>query len=204
MNAYVTAPVSSQFRTLTSDELQLSLQNSLLHWDQCSDVWVFAYGSLIWRPEFKFIEQRAARLAGYHRSLCLWSRINRGTPDLPGIVFALDQGGECEGVVYRIAADQVKATFPALWQREMPSGAYNPQWVDCYTAQGQTVSALTFIINPQTDAYVPSMPLEQLRQVIHRAHGLNGACIDYVLQTAQALKQANIADPKLEHLVQYL
>lgn len=204
MNAYVTAPLSSHFRTLTPEELQLSLQASLQHWDQRSDVWVFAYGSLIWRPEFEFVEKQPARLMGYHRSLCLWSRINRGTPDNPGIVFALDEGGECEGVAYKVAADQVKATFPALWQREMPSGAYNPRWVECQTANQQTVSALTFIINPLTDAYVPSMPLEQLRHVIHRAHGLNGPCIDYVLQTAQALKRANIADSKLEHLVQYL
>lgn len=204
MNAYVSAPISSQFKTLSQDELMLSLQRSLQHWDQFSDVWVFAYGSLIWRPEFEFVEQQPARLPGFHRSLCLWSRINRGTPDTPGVVFALDQGGECEGVVYRVAADQVKATFPALWQREMPSGAYNPRWVECHTANDHIVSALTFIINPLTDAYVPSMPLEQLRHVIHQAHGLNGACIDYVLQTAQALKQANIADPKLEHLVQYL
>ncbi len=204
MNAYVSAPISSQFKTLSQDELMLSLQSSLHHWDQFSDVWVFAYGSLIWRPEFEFVEQQPARLPGYHRSLCLWSRINRGTPETPGVVFALDQGGECEGVVYRVAADQVKATFPALWQREMPSGAYNPRWVECHTANDQIVSALTFIINPLTDAYVPGMPLEQLRHVINQAHGLNGACIDYVLQTAQALKQANIADPKLEHLVQYL
>ena len=180
MNAYVTAPLSSHFRTLTPEELQLSLQASLQHWDQRSDVWVFAYGSLIWRPEFEFIEKQPARLMGYHRSLCLWSRINRGTPDNPGIVFALDEGGECEGVAYKVAADQVKATFPALWQREMPSGAYNPKWVECQTANQKTVSALTFIINPL------------------------GPCIDYVLQTAQALKRANIADSKLEHLVQYL
>lgn len=204
MNAYVSTPLSSQFKTLTAKELQHSLDNSLLHWDQDSDVWVFAYGSLIWRPEFEFVEQQPARLPGYHRSLCLWSRINRGTPDTPGVVFALDQGGECEGVAYRVAADQVKATFPALWQREMPSGAYNPQWVKCHTANDQTVSALTFIINPLTDAYVPSMPLEQLRHVIYQAHGLNGACIDYVVQTAQALKMANIADPKLDQLMQYL
>ena len=86
MNAYIRAPLSSQFRTLTPTELQLSLQDSLQHWDQCSDVWVFAYGSLIWRPEFEFVAKHSARLSGYHRSLCLWSRINRGTPDNPGIV----------------------------------------------------------------------------------------------------------------------
>lgn len=203
MTAFTLPPAAKQFKLLTPTELEHSMTHSLQHWDQQSDLWLFAYGSLIWRPEFSFIEQRPAKLPGYHRALCLWSRINRGTPDIPGVVFALDQGGECEGVAYRIAADQVKAIFPPLWQREMPSGAYNPKWVSCQTSQS-TISALAFIIDPTTDAYVPTMPLEQLRRVIHGAHGINGPCIEYVLQTAAALKQANIADPKLEFLVQHL
>lgn len=203
MNASIATPHIRQFKKLTALELEQSMQQSLSHWDQKNDLWLFAYGSLIWRPEFDFIEQRPATLQGYHRSLCLWSRINRGTPEIPGLVFALDQGGVCEGIAYRLAADQVKSIFPPLWQREMPSGAYNPKWVDCHTEQS-TVSALTFVIDPYTDAYVPTMPIDQLRQVIHSAHGDNGACIEYVLQTAAALKQANIADPKLESLVQHL
>lgn len=179
------------------------MQHSLQHWDQKSDLWLFAYGSLIWRPEFDFVEQRPAVVHGYHRSLCLWSRINRGTPDTPGVVFALDTGGQCEGMAYRVAADQVKCIFPPLWQREMPSGAYNPEWVPCQSGD-EMLHALAFVINPHTDAYVPTMPIEQLRQVILNAHGINGPCIEYVLQTASALKQANIADPKLESLVQQL
>lgn len=203
MNAFIPTPAAQQFKTLSASELEQSMWHSLNHWDQQSDLWLFAYGSLIWRPEFDFIEQRPATLHGYHRSLCLWSRINRGTPETPGVVFALDQGGKCEGVAYRVAADQVKAIFPPLWQREMPSGAYNPEWVECQSSN-RSISALAFVINPATDAYVPTMPIEQLRQVIHSAHGINGPCIDYVLQTASALKHANIADPKLEFLVQHL
>ena len=204
MTVFTSPPAAHHFKKLTPTELEHSMWQSLTHWDQTSDVWVFAYGSLIWRPDFEYVEQRTATLHGYHRSLCLWSRINRGTPDTPGVVFALDQGGSCEGIAYRIAANQVKHIFPPLWQREMPSGAYNPKWVDCYLDPHTVVSALAFVINPNTDAYVPTMPLEQLRQVIHAAHGLNGPCIEYVLETAHALKKANIADPKLEHLVQYL
>lgn len=203
MNAFIPTPAAQQFKTLSASELEQSMLSSLNHWDQQSDLWLFAYGSLIWRPEFDFIEQRPATLHGYHRSLCLWSRINRGTPETPGVVFALDQGGKCEGVAYKVAADQVKRIFPPLWQREMPSGAYNPEWVECHSS-ASSISALTFVINPNTDAYVPTMPIEQLRQVIHSAHGINGPCIDYVLQTASALKQAKIADPKLEFLVQHL
>lgn len=203
MTVFTAPPSAQHFKTLTASELNQSMLQSLGHWDQTTDLWLFAYGSLIWRPDFEYLEQRPATLHGFHRSLCLWSRINRGTPENPGVVFALDEGGICEGVIYRVAADQVKSIFPPLWQREMPSGAYNPKWVDCHS-EGSVLSALAFVIDPHTDAYVPSMPLEQLREVIHTAHGMNGACIEYVLQTAAALEHANIADPKLELLVQHL
>lgn len=203
MTVFTLPPAAQHFKKLTATELEQSMWQSLQHWDQNSDLWLFAYGSLVWRPDFEYVERRTATLNGFHRSLCLWSRINRGTPETPGVVFALDQGGTCDGVIYRIAADQVKAIFPPLWQREMPSGAYNPKWVDCHS-HGEVFSALAFVIDPQNDGYVPSMPIEQLREVIHRAHGINGPCIEYVLQTAHALKHANIADPKLELLVQHL
>ena len=203
MTVLTLPPAAQHFKKLTVTELEQSMWQSLQHWDQNSDLWLFAYGSLVWRPDFEYVERRTATLNGFHRSLCLWSRINRGTPETPGVVFALDQGGTCDGVIYRIAADQVKAIFPPLWQREMPSGAYNPKWVDCHS-HGEIFSALAFVIDPQNDGYVPSMPIEQLREVIHRAHGINGPCIEYVLQTAHALKHANIADPKLELLVQHL
>lgn len=204
MTAEAIAPKANLFKTLSDSELEHSLHNSLSHWNGSTDLWLFAYGSLIWRPDFPFIEQRPAMIHGYHRSLCLWSRINRGTPDTPGVVFALDQGGQCEGIVYRIASDQVKQIFPPLWRREMPSGAYNPMWIDCDVGLKQPVQALAFVINPHTDAYVPEMPLEQLSRVIHAAHGINGPCIEYVLETAHALKQARITDHKLEHLISHL
>lgn len=86
----------------------------------------------------------------------------------------------------------------------MPSGAYNPVWIDCEVGLENTISALAFVINQQTDAYVPDMPIDQLCQVIHRAHGINGPCIDYVLQTGLALQRAQITDLKLEHLIQHL
>lgn len=203
MTVFTPPPAAQHFKKLTATELEQSMWQSLQHWDQNSDLWLFAYGSLVWRPDFEYVERRTATLNGFHRSLCLWSRINRGTPETPGVVFALDQGGTCDGVIYRIAADQVKTIFPPLWQREMPSGAYNPKWVDCHS-HDEIFSALAFVIDPQNDGYVPSMPIEQLREVIHRAHGINGPCIEYVLQTAHALKHANIADPKLELLVQHL
>src|SRR5690606_23409684 len=113
------ATSGASFRLLTDEQRQASLDAALTHWNRRDDLWVYGYGSPIWRPEFDFVERRSALLRGYHRSLCLWSRVNRGAPERPGLVFGLDVGGSCRGMVYRIAAADVPATFAELWKREM-------------------------------------------------------------------------------------
>lgn len=193
------ASSGSVFRLLTEEERQASLNASLAHCKPGQDVWVFGYGSLVWRPEFEFTERRHAVINGYHRALCLWSRVNRGTPERPGLVFGLDIGGSCRGMAYRIAASQVPDTLHALWQREMPSGAYIPKWMNCRSAQG-AIQALTFTIDRSKQAYVRGLTKEQLLAIVQGAHGTYGPCTEYVLETAHALKRAGIHDKKLEAL----
>lgn len=193
-------PAPSNFRLLTEAERHASLQAAMSEWQSDQDVWVYGYGSLIWRPEFQFLEKRSALLHGYHRALCLWSRVNRGTPDQPGLVFGLDVGGSCRGVAFRIAASEVPHTMEALWKREMPSGAYLPKWLNCRTDQGP-VAALVFTMNRNTDAYVRGLPTDRLVHIVRSAHGSYGPCIEYVLETAQALKQSDIHDKRLQALV---
>ncbi|HWK70928.1 gamma-glutamylcyclotransferase [Pollutimonas sp. M17] len=193
-------PAPGSFRLLTEAERHASLQQSLAGWKADEDIWVYGYGSLIWRPEFEFTEKRDALLHGYHRALCLWSRVNRGTPDQPGLVFGLDAGGSCRGMVYRIPACDVPGTMEALWRREMPSGAYIPKWLSCRTGHG-LVTALVFTMNRNTDAYVRGLPTERLIHIVRNAHGSYGPCVEYVLETAQALKQSNIHDKRLQALV---
>jgi cation transport protein ChaC len=193
-------PDAASFRLLTEAERAASLQQSLLHWTAGSDIWVFGYGSLVWRPDFDFSEQRMALLHGYHRALCLWSRVNRGTPEKPGLVFGLDMGGSCRGMAFRIPAQDVPATLESLWRREMSSGAYIPKWLDLRTSQG-SVKALVFTMNRNIDAYVRDLSKEQLIRIVQNAHGSYGPCIEYVLETAQALRLTGIRDKKLEALV---
>jgi len=197
-----TPPLARNFRILTDAERQESLAQAMRHWNR-QDIWVFGYGSLIWRPDFEFSERRSALIRGYHRSLCLWSRINRGTPEQPGLVFGLDHGGSCKGVVFRIAAKQVPHTMEQLWRREMPSGAYKPKWLNCSTPNGN-VKALVFTMNRNTDAYVRELSKEKLVSVIYNAHGINGPCLEYVMETAQALEKHNIIDQKLKTIVSHL
>lgn len=196
-------PSISSFRLLTDAERTASMQQSLTHWQKGQDIWVFGYASLIWRPEFEFAEKRIALLHGYHRSLCLWSRVNRGTPEHPGLVFGLDAGGSCRGMVFRIPAGNVPCTMEALWKREMATGAYHARWLGCQTQHGN-VQALAFVMNRNTEAYVRGLTIEQLAQIVCSARGSYGPCTEYVLETARALKQSNIHDRRLQTLVDHL
>jgi cation transport protein ChaC len=180
--------------------MKTSRETALKDWCGVQDVWVFGYGSLIWKPEFDFIEQRPALLPGHHRALCLWSRINRGTPELPGLVFGLETGGECHGMTFRVAAEQVLPIFEALWRREMATGAYHPSWIDCQTPQG-AVKALAFVIDRAGPAYVPEPSEDALIEIILRASGIYGSCLEYVTQTADALESVGIHDARLSALV---
>ncbi|ANN65788.1 gamma-glutamylcyclotransferase [Bordetella bronchialis] len=191
------------FRLWTEAERQASMEDALKHWRTGEDVWIYGYGSLIWRPEFDYVERRLATLHGYHRALCLWSRVNRGTPESPGLVFALDRGGSCRGVVYRLQGGLVPRFFPQLWAREMSTGAYLPRWLSCATDAG-TVRALVFVMDRTSPAYIPALPEEEVLAIVRRASGRYGPCIDYVTQTAQALREAGIHDRRLARVARLL
>ncbi|OZI46881.1 gamma-glutamylcyclotransferase [Bordetella genomosp. 5] len=212
MNTQSSSPASSvplvsgadtPFRLWTAEERRASMEAALADWRSDEDVWVFGYGSLIWRPDFDFLERRLATLRGHHRALCLWSRVNRGTPECPGLVFGLDRGGSCRGVVYRLAGKQVPDYFPALWDREMSTGAYLPRWITCATEHGN-VRALVFVMNRANPAYISALPEGELLAIVRRAAGRYGPCTEYVVQTAQALRSAGIHDARLDAIAREL
>ena len=195
----ISNPAALPFRLWTPDERLASMQAALKDWQPGQDVWIYGYGSLIWRPEFDYLERRLATLRGHHRALCLWSRVNRGTPECPGLVFGLDRGGSCRGVVYRVAGSLVDEFFPALWNREMSTGAYLPRWLNCSTTEGD-VKALVFVMNRANPAYVSALPEEDLIAVVRRASGRYGPCTDYVMETVHALRASGIRDARLENV----
>ena len=105
------------------------LEQTLRQWGGHEDLWVFGYGSLIWNPDFDYAERRPAKVHGWHRALKMWSRINRGTPERPGLVFGMLSGGSCQGVVFRIARQHGRVVLENLWKREMMAGVYDPKWL---------------------------------------------------------------------------
>ena len=176
------------------------LDDALRCWGGSGDLWVFAYASLIWRPEFEAAEQRFARVHGWHRALRMRSRVNRGTPECPGLVFALVHGGSCRGVVYRIERHRVPAELERLWQREMPTGVYDPRWLACRTAQG-SVRALAFTLSRTSPAHTGPIADAQMVEILRTANGRFGSTLDYLLHTERSLRGCGIHDRDVARLV---
>lgn len=164
------------------------------------DLWVFGYASLIWRPEFHASEQRNALVHGWHRALRMRSRINRGTPERPGLVFALLPGGACRGEVYKLPAARAEAELERLWQREMPTGVYTPRWLPCQTPQG-TVPALAFTLSRRHEACLARLPDAQMLDILRHARGRFGTTLEYLVRTAVALRERGIVDREIERLM---
>ena len=177
------------------------LDAAMRAWGGQDDLWIFGYASLIWRPEFESTEQRFATLHGYHRALKMWSRVNRGTPATPGLVFGLLSGGSCKGMVYRMPKHLVADVLPALWEREMPTGVYDPKWLRCRTAQGD-VKALAFTLSRRSPNHTGVLTEEHYRQIFSSASGRYGTTRDYAQLTYDKLRMLGIDDQALGRLLQ--
>ncbi len=168
--------------------------------------WLFAYGSLIWKPETAYIEQRVAVARGWHRRFCLgWDYRFRGSREAPGLMMALDRGGQCKGVVYRLPDESLDAELHKLIRREMsmvPS-AFPFRWIDAATSEGP-VRALTFAMNRKSGRYVAGLSNEELAEVLATACGYRGSMAEYLFATVSKLEEIGIHDRNLwalQHLV---
>ena len=184
---------------LPDEAVEASLTAMLTQRSPSAPVWVFGYGSLIWSPMLQFAEQRVAHVRGYHRGFYLWSKVNRGTPDRPGLVLGLDRGGVCGGVAYRIDEVLVARELALLWRREMLMGTYLPRWVHANTDAGP-VRAIAFVVDRSKPGYAGRLTDDEIVRVVSTAQGQYGSCADYLLSTAEALARHGIADSRLNRL----
>jgi cation transport protein ChaC len=166
------------------------------------DLWVFGYGSLMWRPGFTFIEQVPARLIGEHRALCVYSFDHRGTPEKPGLVLGLDRGGACRGIAFRVAATQRDEVINYLRGREQTTHVYREVmrsvWLE--NEARERVSALTYVVDRGHVQYAGRLsPQEQLRYV-RQGHGRSGNNRDYVLETVRSIEAQGFRDAQLHQL----
>ena len=192
--------MSSPYADLHLRDPEPMLGEAMRAWGGDGDLWVFGYASLIWRPEFDSIEARPAVVHGWHRALQMRSRVNRGSPECPGLVFALVSGGSCRGMVYRIAQAEVPEQMERLWRREMPTGVYDPKWLSCRTTNGR-VNALAFTLSRSSPAHTEPIPDAQMLEILRCASGRYGSTLDYLLETANSLRGCGIRDADVERLV---
>ncbi|HSD92652.1 MAG TPA: gamma-glutamylcyclotransferase [Methyloceanibacter sp.] len=171
-----------------------------------SELWVFGYGSLMWRPGFDFIEQAPAALIGAHRSLCIYSFHHRGTQDHPGLVLGLDEGGACRGIAFRVAQANVDATLSYLREREQVTDVYLEAMkpVSLLDGSSRELEALCYIADRAHPQYAGRLSLEAQARLVRSAVGRAGANVDYVLNTARHLEEAGIHDVELMALAQRL
>ena len=165
-----------------------------------SDFWVFGYGSLMWRPGFPHRERVPARLAGVHRSLCIYSWVHRGTEAQPGLVLGLDRGGSCRGVAFHVDGGARDDVIGYLRERELVTAVYHEAWrpVRLLTPEKPTVVALTYVADRAHAQYAGRLPREALLARVRDARGRSGDNASYVLNTAAHLKELGIADATLE------
>ena len=165
------------------------------------DMWVFGYGSLMWKPEFPHIEMRDARLYGYHRALCVYSTAYRGTPEVPGLVFGLDHGGSCRGRALRVAAPDIDPVIEYLYQREMITNVYRPVMGATQVAGRGRIRALVFVADSTHAQYAGSLSDEETARLVAQGHGPKGACVEYVRSTLEHLRELGVIDRRLGRIL---
>ena len=171
-----------------------------------NDLWVFGYGSLMWKPGFEFIEQVPARLIGEHRALCVYSFDHRGTPEKPGLVLGLDRGGACRGVAFRIAANNRAATVAYLREREQVTSVYREavRPVRLLDGSDRGVRALTYLVDRNHAQYAGGLSMADQLRYVQQGHGRSGNNRDYVLSTVLSIEKQGFQDAQLHQLAMML
>lgn len=169
-----------------------------------ADLWVFGYGSLMWRPDFPFVERCRANIAGFHRAFCIRSTMHRGTRERPGLVLGLDRGRSCEGIAYRVAAKDAPSVLAYLRRRELIYGVYRESRIMAALGDGASAGqamVLAYTAERNHPSYMRRLPLEATARVIRAAKGESGANLDYLINTVQHMMSMGIRERELERLM---
>ena len=167
------------------------------HSETTSTHWVFGYGSLIWNPGFAFVSAQQGLLRGAHRSLSIVSHHHRGTVEQPGLVFGLTRGGSCRGMVFEVADADWPAVYAYLQEREQVTAVYRDVMRPVHLANGQMVSALTFLVDESHEQFAGQLSIDQQLAMVRAGVGRSGRNVDYVLNTARHLGELGIRDRQL-------
>ncbi len=187
------------FTPLSSDVRNKSMRDCLCDRDITDGVWVFAYGSLMWDPGFAYVDKVPARLRNWHRAMCIWTTLARGTLAYPGLGLGLLPGNYCDGILFKIAPENMDEALKQLWEREMWTDVYRPSWFDIDTADANA-TAITFTANSQSIQFADRLSPQDTASYIAQAVGERGSCIEYLNNTIAELRHLNIEEPQLQRL----
>ncbi|MGO8841202.1 MAG: gamma-glutamylcyclotransferase [Methyloceanibacter sp.] len=167
-----------------------------------AELWVFGYGSLMWRPGFAFEAAVPALLKGAHRALCVYSVVHRGTYAEPGLVLGLDRGGACRGVAFAVTAGAEAETIAYLREREQVTDVYHEavRPVRLLDGSGRGVRALCYLVDRNHAQYAGGLSLKQQVRIVRGGKGQVGGNVEYVLKTLRHLEDAGVHDALLSGL----
>ena len=170
------------------------------------DLWVFGYGSLMWRPGFDALERVPAKLIGMHRALCVYSFVHRGTPEKPGLVMGLDRGGMCRGVAYRVAAAKREETIVYLREREQVTSVYleTMRRIALEDETRRQVRALCYAVDRGHVQYAGRLSVDESVHYVRQGHGRSGNNRDYVIETVRALEALGYRETELHQIAERL
>lgn len=169
--------------------------------DAREDLWIFGYGSLMWRPGFDWVERVPATLAGYHRALCILSVHHRGTPERPGLVLGLDRGGSCRGIAFRVEYANAAQTLAYLREREQVTSVYLETHHRLRLIDGRSVNGVAYTADRKHAQYARGLTHDSLLEKVRHSVGVSGRNPDYVRATVAELEKLGLHDHTLARLV---
>ncbi len=195
-------PALDRFTRLSQKQVEDRLQQVKSSIYATDDVWVFAYGSLMWNPAFKPVEQCVVNAPGFVRRYCFWTISSRGCQQTPGLGLGIEAGiAGCTGIAQRMSPAHLEEQLAHLWDREMGTGVYQATWIPLFTPSGRRIRGLGFVADPNNSLYVKEMDPDCMARVMSRAQGVYGKCRDYLALLVEQLKAMGVRETELEQLL---
>ena len=195
-------PPLDRFTRLSQRQRQARLQQVKAGIDQADEVWIFAYGSLMWNPAFEPLERCQVNAPGFVRRHCFWTISSRGSQRTPGLGLGIEAGQQgCQGIAQRMDSRCLDEQFEKLWDREMGTGVYQATWIPLFTSAGRRIRGLSFVADPNHSLYVEGLDPACMAQIISRAEGVYGKCRDYLARLLVELDAMGVVEPELEQLL---
>ncbi|QXI45908.1 gamma-glutamylcyclotransferase [Pseudomonas anuradhapurensis] len=184
----------------SEERIQESLDATMAKRPGHGEIWLFAYGSLIWNPLLDFVRRELATLKGWHRSFCLKMVAGRGTPDVPGRMLALEPGGITDGVVFQLDGPELERDLQCVWRREMVFGSYTPIWAPIHLEDQTSIDALVFVADPGYALYEADSSVSTIAYQMAVARGTHGTNAEYLRLLRKALYANGLSDNYVEAL----